>query len=216
MSQLGVSFLTFLNAQPPGWIYFFLFLGAFMENITPPIPGDMLIVFGAYLAGVGIIGLWPAYFVMWAGSALGCMVVYGVSFWKGRDWILHLGKPFVTVESLDKAEVWFQRYGDKIVVFNRFMPTVRMFVGVVAGVSRMHPVRMTLYVVLGTFLWNSILVYFGVTVGENWQVVIDVMNAYNRVLMGLMVAGGVGYWFWRRKQKSRHGQDASDPMDRQV
>ena len=61
-SQLGVSFLAFLNAQPPGWIYFFLFLGVFMENITPPIPGDMLIVFGAYLAGIGIIGLWPAYF----------------------------------------------------------------------------------------------------------------------------------------------------------
>jgi len=202
LSELGTSFLAFLNEQPPAWIYLFLFLGAFMENVVPPIPGDTLIVFGAYLAGVGIIQVWPAYMVMWVGSALGCLVVYGLAFWKGRAFFLKFQFRFATEEHLDSAEAWFTRYGDKIVILNRFLPTVRAFVGIVAGISRMNPLRMTLYVVVGTFLWNSLLVYFGLMVGENWEIVIDVMKTYNRVVLTLMVVGGIGFWVWHRRKNA--------------
>ncbi|MDP6039678.1 MAG: DedA family protein [Candidatus Latescibacteria bacterium] len=206
-----------MNNQPPGWIYFFLCFGAFMENVFPPIPGDTLIVFGAYLAGIGVIGVWPAYFAMWVGSAVGCLLVYGVAFWKGRSFFLRLNLKFLNEENLDSAETWFTRYGDKIVVFNRFLPTVRAFVGIVAGISQMHPVRMTLYVLVGTFLWNSLLVYFGLMVGENWQLVIDVMKTYNRVLAVLMVAGGIGFWWWRRKKKAEEARvEYDDRIDRQA
>ncbi|MGA1199995.1 MAG: DedA family protein, partial [Candidatus Latescibacterota bacterium] len=101
LSELGTSFLAFLNEQPPAWIYLFLFLGAFMENVVPPIPGDTLIVFGAYLAGVGIIQVWPAYMVMWVGSALGCLLVYGLAFWKGRAFFLKFQFRFATEAHLD-------------------------------------------------------------------------------------------------------------------
>ena len=215
LSELGTSFLAFLNEQPPAWIYFFLFLGAFLENVVPPIPGDTLIVFGAYLAGVGIIHVWPAYFAMWLGSALGCLLIYGLAFWKGRAFFLK----FATDAHLDAAEDWFTRYGDKIVIFNRFLPTVRAFVGIVAGISRMSPVRMTIYVMVGTLLWNSLLVYFGLKVGENWEIVIDVMKTYNRVVLTLMVVGGIGFWFWRkRKQAQTRGDDGGEDesVDRQV
>lgn len=214
LSEMGASFLAFLNDQPPAWIYVFLFLGAFLENVVPPIPGDTLIVFGAYLAGVGIIEVWPAYVVMWVGSAVGCLLVYGLAFWKGRIFFLR----FATEEHLFKAETWFRRYGDKIVIFNRFLPTVRAFVGIVAGISRMSPVRMTFYVVLGTFLWNSLLVYFGLMVGENWEVVIGVMKTYNRVVLTLMVIGGIVFWFWRRKKTApdKHLDDNDNSVDRQA
>lgn len=216
-TELWDSFLVYLNNQPPGWIYFFLCFGAFMENVFPPIPGDTLIVFGAYLAGIGVIGVWPAYFAMWVGSAVGCLLVYGVAFWKGRSFFLRLNLKFLNEENLDSAETWFTRYGDKIVVFNRFLPTVRAFVGIVAGISQMHPVRMTLYVLVGTFLWNSLLVYFGLMVGENWQLVIDVMKTYNRVLAVLMVAGGIGFWWWRRKKKAEEARvEYDDRIDRQA
>ena len=201
-TELWDSFLVYLNGQPPGWICFFLFLGAFLENFVPPIPGDTLIVFGAYLAGIGVIAVWPAYFAMWVGSAVGCLLVYGLAFVKGRSFFLGLNLKLLTEENLDSAENWFKRYGDKIVVLNRFLPTVRAFVGIVAGISGMHPLRMTVYVLLGTFLWNSLLVYFGLMVGENWQIVIDVMKAYNRVLVILMVVGGIGFWWWHRKKKA--------------
>jgi membrane protein DedA with SNARE-associated domain len=216
---MGSLFLAFLNGQPPAWIYVFLFIGAFMENVVPPIPGDTLIVFGAYLAGIGIIQVWPAFFVMWAGSAIGCLFIYALALWKGRAFFLKFKFRFATEAHLDSAEAWFTRYGDKVVIFNRFLPTVRAFVGIVAGISRLSPVRMTIYVALSTFLWNSLLVYFGLKMGENWEVVIDVMKTYNRVVLALLAVAGIGFWIWRRRKKMEENKIVGDkeaPVDRQA
>ena len=200
-AQFWDQFMAYLRTQPPELIHGFLFLCAFMENVLPPIPGDSLIVFGAYLAGIGVIGVVPAYLAMWAGSTLGCMLVYGVAYWKGRELFLRLPGRLFSAENLAKTEDWFTRHGIKVVIFNRFLPTVRAFVGVVAGISRMHPVKMLVYVLLGTFLWNSILVCLGVMVGENWELVVHILDMYNRVLIGSMVvaAGGFALWRWRRR-----------------
>lgn len=200
--QLWDGFLVYLNDQPPGWIYFFLFLGAFMENVFPPIPGDTLIVFGAYLAGIGVIAVWPAYIAMWIGSAVGCLLVYGIAYIKGRDFFLRLEERWFNESKIAVAETWFEKYGTRIIIFNRFLPTVRAFVGIVAGIIRMNPVRMTLYVLIGTFLWNSLLVYFGLKVGENWQLVITALQTYNQAVISLaVIVGVIYYWMKRRRRK---------------
>lgn len=201
LTQAWGQFLDFLDDQPPELICFFLFLGAFLENLIPPIPGDTLIVFGAYLAGIGIVRLVPAYLAMWLGSTLGCLLVYAVAYWKGRAFFLGFRSRIFSERNLDRVEAGFSRYGDRIVIFNRFLPTVRAFVGIVAGISRIHPVRMFVYVVVSTLLWNSLLVYFGLKVGENWGLVADALRTYNRVILVLMAAGGIGYWLWRRKKR---------------
>ena len=211
LSQAWEQFLAFLNDQSPELICFILFLGAFLENLIPPIPGDTLIVFGAYLAGMGIVRLVPAYLAMWLGSTLGCLLVYAVAYWKGRAFFLGFKSRILTEKNLGRVEAGFSRYGDRIVIFNRFLPTVRAFVGIVAGISRIHPVRMSVYVVLSTLLWNSLLVYFGLKVGENWGLVVDVLRAYNRVILVLMVAGGIGYWLWRRKKNRKESGNSGDP-----
>lgn len=211
-AELWDGFLAYLNTQPPGRIYFFLFLGAFLENVVPPIPGDTLIVFGAYLAGVGVIGVWPAYVAMWVGSAVGCLLVYAIAYVKGRDFFLRLEARYFRESKIAVAETWFEKYGVRIVIFNRFLPTVRAFVGIVAGIIRMNPVRMTIYVLIGTFLWNSILVYFGLKVGENWQLVIQVLQAYNQVVLSVaVVVAGVYYGlkWWRGRAEAR-GQTTED------
>jgi membrane protein DedA with SNARE-associated domain len=217
-AELWDGFLAYLNTQPPGWIYFFLFLGAFLENVVPPIPGDTLIVFGAYLAGIGLISVWPAYMAMWVGSAVGCLLVYGIAYVKGREFFLRLEARYFEESKIEIAETWFEKYGVRIIIFNRFLPTVRAFVGIVAGIIRMNPLQMTLYVVIGTFLWNSLLVYFGLKVGENWQLVIKVLQTYNQVVIGLAVVGGAVYYGvkWRRSRAGeqanrRAGEEAQKP-----
>ena len=217
IAEVWNQLLDFLRAQPPGPIYFFLFLSAFLESVFPPVPGDTMIVFGAYLAGIGILRVLPAYLVIWAGSVLGLMFVYTIAYVKGRDLLLSLESKWITESRMKKAESWFSRYGDRVVIFNRFLPSVRTFIGIVAGVARMHPLRMFAYVVLGTFLWNSLLVYFGLTVGENWRLVVDALQAYNWVVLGVMVvSGGIGYYWHRRRKARATGQPISDggPTDR--
>lgn len=221
-AELWTEFLEFLRTQPPAGIYFFLFLGAFLENVVPPIPGDTLIVFGAYLAGIGIIRAMPVYLSMFAGSALGCMLVYLLAYLKGRELFMKWEPRIFTEDRMRRGEAWFDRYGPRVVIFNRFLPTVRVFIGVVAGLSRMHPVRMFAYVLLATLLWNSLLVYFGLMVGENWGLVVDVLKAYNRVLIALMVIAGAVIFLWRRKPKCAKVsgeaglEEAPEPVDPQA
>jgi membrane protein DedA with SNARE-associated domain len=209
--QLWDGFLAYLNTQPPGWIYFFLFLGAFLENVVPPIPGDTLIVFGAYLAGLGVIEVWPAYGAMFVGSAAGCLLVYWIAYVKGRDFFLRLEGCYFDESKIEVAENLFQKYGIRIVIFNRFLPTVRAFVGVVAGIIQMRPLKVVLCVLVGTFLWNSLLVCFGLTVGENWQLVITVLKTYNQVVISLALAGAACYYGW--KWKTGKVEQAKDPID---
>ena len=211
VSRAWEQFLLILSNQPPELICFFLFLAAFLENLIPPIPGDTIIVFGAYLAGMGIVPLAPAYAVMWLGSTSGCLLVYAVAYWKGRAFFLGFRSRIFSEKNLDRVEAGFSRYGDRIVIFNRFLPTVRAFVGIVAGISRLHPLRMLVYVVLSTLIWNSLLVYFGLKVGENWGLVVDALRTYNRVILVLMAVGGIGFWLWRRRKKGGGGsKDSGD------
>lgn len=220
--ELWEKFLAFLRIQPPAGIYFFLFLGAFMENLIPPIPGDTLIVFGAYLAGTGIIETMPAYVSMFAGSALGCMLVYVLAYLKGRELFTTWAPRTFTEDRMRRGRAWFNRYGPRVVIFNRFLPTVRIFVGVLAGLSRMHPFRVFVYVLLATFLWNSLLVYFGLMVGENWSLVVEVLRAYQRLLVVLMIIAGTAYFLWRRgRKRARRFEEAESeavrgPVDRRT
>ncbi|MBE83315.1 MAG: hypothetical protein CME21_12195 [Gemmatimonadetes bacterium] len=211
LAEFWDNFLVYLNNQPPGWVYFFLFMGAFLENVVPPIPGDTLIVFGAYLAGIGVIQVWPAYIAMYVGSAMGCLLVYGMAYVKGRDFFLRLERRFFDESKIEVAEIWFEKYGIRIVIFNRFLPTVRAFVGIVAGIIRMNPVRMTLYVAIGVFLWNSLLVYFGLMVGENWQLVVTVLRTYNQVVITLVLVVGGAYYGWKywKRRKSEPKEDGA-------
>ena len=211
LAEFWDNFLVYLNNQPPSWVYFFLFMGAFLENVVPPIPGDTLIVFGAYLAGIGVIQVWPAYIAMYVGSAMGCLLVYGMAYVKGRDFFLRLERRFFDESKIEVAEIWFEKYGIRIVIFNRFLPTVRAFVGIVAGIIRMNPVRMTLYVAIGVFLWNSLLVYFGLMVGENWQLVVTVLRTYNQVVITLVLVVGGAYYGWKywKRRKSEPKEDGA-------
>ncbi len=209
LGQLWDGFFAYLNTQPPGWIYFFLFLGAFTENIVPPIPGDALIIFGAYLAGIGVIDIVPAYVAMWVGSVVGCLLVYWIAYVKGRDFFLRMEARYFDASRIEVAETWFQDYGIRIVIFNRFLPTVRSFVGIVAGIARMNPVKMTLCVAIGTTLWNSLLVYFGLTVGENWKLVITALQTYNQVVISLALIAAASYYGWKYFRKKRAGKQES-------
>ncbi len=72
---------------------------------------------------------------------------------------------------------------------------------------------MALYVLAGTFLWNSVLVYFGLKVGENWQLVIAVLHTYNQVVLILGVTVLLVYFgvkWWKRAQRKPQVMEGSD------
>ena len=215
------QFVAFISGQSPVLIYTTLFLGAFFENLIPPIPGDSIIVFGAYLSGRGVLGKTEAFIWMWIGSYTGCMFLYVIGYTKGREFFVSRSPRIFSPERFAQAERWFERYGGKLIVFNRFLPGVRCVIGISAGLSRVKPWRMGLYVALGTLLWNGILVYTGIVVGSNWKLILQILKTYNHIMMVLILLAGCAFaaiWFRRRKKRAATGNERSDPRldDRKV
>ena len=69
MVELFSDFFNWLAALPPVWMYVMLFVIAYGENVMPPIPGDMVIVFGGYMAARGVLSFFFGGAVVCAGGS---------------------------------------------------------------------------------------------------------------------------------------------------
>ena len=207
-------FFNFVSGQHPYLIYLALFFGAFLENLIPVIPGDSIIVFGAYMAGLGILGAGEAFVWIWLGSFSGCMLVYLIGYYKGRSFFVARSRRVFSDARFAQAERWFARYGGKLIVFSRFIPGVRAVIGISAGLSRVRPLRMGIYVALGTLIWNGILVYLGILLGTNWKLIIKILAAYNRAMILLLLVGACAAGaVWYRRTRLKLGKKGAGDGD---
>jgi membrane protein DedA with SNARE-associated domain len=75
----------------------------------------------------------------------------------------------VTHHDLDITDRFFQRYGGWAVFTARFIPVVRHFISIPAGVAKMPLKKFLLATIIGAAMWNTFLTWVGVKLGENWE-----------------------------------------------
>jgi len=182
------------------WGYAFLFLSSFVENIFPPMPGDTFVVLGAFLVGRGQMAFFPAYVSTLAGSVLGFMTCYAIGNRWGREWFKDRRGRLFSREHLDRVEKWFARYGDWVLVFNRFLSGFRAVVSFVAGMAGMNARNVFIFAFVSCLLWNGLLMGLGLWVGQNWAVV---LQKYQQVVFILIVVLVLGWWLKRCVFKRR-------------
>jgi len=158
--------IQFVSSFPPFLIYSFLFIASFMENICPPIPGDTIIAFGAFLAGQKRVSFLNSYLSTIFGSWFGFMVVFGIG-WKLEA--IKRKLPFFKPEDILKAESWLKRYGYLIILLNRYIPAVRAVISLTAGILRFSPIKVMLTSLIGCASWNLAVMYLGLKIGSNWE-----------------------------------------------
>jgi membrane protein DedA with SNARE-associated domain len=104
------------------------------------------------------------------GYTLGSVVGWGIGRIGGRPFLERHGRwVHVTPDRLERAESWFDRYGDAAVFFSRVVPVVRSFISIPAGVVRMPLGRFTLLSFLGTIPWCFGLAGAGLALGTGWE-----------------------------------------------
>ena len=190
----------------PRLTYLILFLSAFLENIMPPVPGDMVVVFSAYLVGRGALSWWPVYVATCAGGTLGFFAMYMIGFHQGRAFLTRsgsrlAGRWFPPV-MLKRAESWLRCYGPWLILANRFLPGIRSVIALTAGVGRMDWRIVAGLGLVSMGIWTGLLLYAGLLVGQNWSRVLDVLQAYNRIwLILLSLAALYGCWRWLRRRR---------------
>ena len=192
------SLLAALSGVEPLWAYGLLLLSAFLENIVPPVPGDTVVVFSAYLVGRGLLNIWPVFLVTCVGGTAGFLVMYYLGYSRGRAFFA--GRRGTA--KLAQAERWLSRYGVALILGNRFLSGIRSVIAIGAGLGRMPWPTVVLCSSIGMAVWNGLLLYAGFLVGESWEQVAEVLAQYNRVWVGILCLVGavlLGRW-WRKRR----------------
>lgn len=195
-----------LSALPPLSIYLVLFSVSYLENIVPPIWGDTLIVLCGWLVGVGTLSAIPTVLLATLGGALGFMTLYVA----GRRLDTAIADPtrlkWIPRGPLGAAERWLRKWGMGVVAANRFLAGGRSVISLLAGASRLPVGKTALWSSVSALLWCALLVGAGAWVGTRWDLVLDLLSAYGRVITALVgTAVLIATVRWYRKRGSRTG-----------
>jgi membrane protein DedA with SNARE-associated domain len=127
-----------------------------------------------------------------AGSLVGALVGYGIGAWGGRPLLDRFGRYVgIGASDLDRADRWFDRWGNWAVFLGRMVPLVRTFVSYPAGISRMPIGRFVAFSVLGSLPWNAALIYAGFVVGENYPQIEAVLKPWEYLVYAIVLVAAL-------------------------
>lgn len=178
-----------------------LFVLMFAENVFPPIPSEVVLPLAGYMVATGELSPVSVLAVSTAGSLAGSVFLYELARHGGRPFIIRYGRLLrVGPDELDRAEQWFARRGPIVVLAGRCIPGVRSLVSLPAGALRMSRPLYAGLTLVGTLLWNSLLIGAGWLLGAEWERVGDVIAPMSKpLLVATALALAVGaVIFWRR------------------
>ena len=172
-------------------------------------PGQDVVLFG-----YEIEGFWAFFAMSMAGvlgNTVGSVMGWGIGYYGGRPLIerhgrwLHLGP-----ENVERAEKWFERWGDWAVFLGRVTPVVRSFVSIPAGVAKMPLLRFTVLTFLGCVLWCFGIAGAGYALGTRYEEFHHNFRYADYTVAALLVALAVLWWV-RRRRTTKLARRASDP-----
>ena len=190
-----------------GYIGVFLLIA--IENIFPPIPSEVILLFGGFMTTYTRLNIIGMVIASTLGSVIGAIVLYyiGKIFNKDRLKKIISGKIGKIIRlkpsDIDKADQWFDTKGNKTVFFCRFVPLIRSLISIPAGMSEMPMGKFLLYTVIGSTIWNTVLIIVGSIVGENWTSILNILDTYSHIvviLLAIIVVAFV-YIFYHKRMK---------------
>ncbi len=182
---VGVSLIIFFES---GFAFGFIF------------PGDSLLFAAGFLSAEGLFSLPVLIPVVAISSALGGLVGYYTGKKLG-DRLVTKPSRFVKPEYIERTVAFFARHGTKAVIIARFIPIVRTFLPILAGVGSMKGRTFHLYNIFGAFLWSGSIIMVGYFFGH---LIPDLEKFLSPII--LVVIGGsllvpvIGFWKTRKKK----------------
>jgi membrane protein DedA with SNARE-associated domain len=175
-----------------------------VESVFPPIPSEVVLPLAGSLVASGALSFLVAVLAATAGSVLGACLLYAMGRFGGRPALLRLG-PLLRIDEarLARAEAWFARRGDWLVVVGRLVPGLRAVVSIPAGTARMPLWRFALLTAIGSLIWNAGLIGVGMALAARWTEVAAVFAPATAYLLAAAAVALPAAWLWRRIRAAR-------------
>lgn len=162
-------FLSILDAVKENQFlaYSFLTAASILENLIPPVPGDSVVLFGAILSSKGYLSPISVHLSTTLGGSAGFYFLFFFAHRHGRNFFIDGKIPFFKKEYIFAAEKRFASSGCYIVLVNRFLPGVRSVISVTAGILNLSKIKVFIFCLISSFVWNGILTYGGYFLGNS-------------------------------------------------
>jgi membrane protein DedA with SNARE-associated domain len=163
-----------------------------LESANIPIPSEIVMPFGGFLAARGELNI---HLVALAG-AVGCLWGSLASYWLGarfgRPLIERYGRYLmISPREVEFGDRLFAKYGQAVSFVARLLPVVRTFISLIAGIWRVRLGPFIFYTFIGSWIWSYVLAYVGFKLGENWETLRPLWHKFDAVIIGvgLVVVG---------------------------
>lgn len=146
------------------WVILILMI---LENSILPIPSELIVTPAAYKAANGEMNIFLVILFTTLGATIGALINYHIALFIGRPVIYKFVNSrwghllFMNQQKVEFVEAFFIKHGKISTFFGRLLPAIRQFISIPAGLARMKLSSFIIYTILGSAIWNSILVLLG-------------------------------------------------------
>lgn len=176
----------------------------FAETVFPPLPSEVILPLAGFLSQTGRLDLVWVMVAATLGAYLGALLLYWLGAIVGEERSIRLLSklPLVDRDDFEKASSWLSRHGRSSIFFGRLIPGVRSLISLPAGAQRMNLAVFSLFTLLGTVLWNGLLVGLGAALGTQYEL-IDQYSQWLDVAVYTAIGGVLVWLVVRRIRRGR-------------
>lgn len=197
--------------------YLGIFFLIFIENVFPPIPSELILVFGGFISKSLNLNFLLLVVFATLGSSTGAIILYyagkkipleKMESFLEKKWVKRLGfKP----GDIKKSLKYFEKYSTFAVFFGRCVPVVRSLISIPAGMQNMSLRKFLIYTIIGSGIWNTLLIYIGRVTQDKWKEGLLILERYSNRILGLIILAFVIKFlvkrFLKKRKKSEEGKD---------
>jgi membrane protein DedA with SNARE-associated domain len=196
--------LAWLGSLPPAALYVILAVVAATENFVPPIPADVIVAFGSFLAARENRSPIPTIIAVVIGNVGGALAMFAIGRRYGAEWIR--SRMHVMGESAEqRVREWYNRFGLPALFLSRFLPGVRAVVPPLAGAIKVPATGAIIAIATASTIWYTTLAIIAYRLGAQWDRIASAIGEFQKgaaIIAGsIVVAGALIWWVLRRRRR---------------
>lgn len=198
--------------------YFAIYMLLVLGIVGLPIPDETMLTFAGYLIYKGHLAWFPTFAIALFGSITGITISYIIGRAAGHFLVEKYGYMIrLTHAKIQKIHWWFEKFGRWTLVIGYFIPGVRHFTAIVAGMAGFKVKHFILYAYAGALIWCTTFLSLGYFVGENWNFILSQFEIRSDFFIGsliIVICIVSAIWYVKhtntKKKKAKFKKDKHD------
>lgn len=169
--------------------YIGILIAGSLEFLALPVSGEILVPAIGLMVSKSHLSFTLALIFLTVGSVLGTLVLYAIGYYFS-DWANNFTKRKFSKynDKIEKLNHWMRNHSSTVNFFARFIPFLRVYISLFVGIERINPISFTFFSILGIGLWNLIFMLIGYYLGDNLDLLIDLVKKTPYVTIAIIIA----------------------------